>query len=66
MEEKLNFILGKIGSMDKVVEYYKKDFWRRIKILFFDIFERTKLSSEMQKEDSWWDQRNLKEVRSFF
>jgi peptidyl-prolyl cis-trans isomerase SurA len=24
MEEKLNFILGKIGSMDKVVEYYKK------------------------------------------
>jgi peptidyl-prolyl cis-trans isomerase SurA len=26
MEEKLNFILGKIGSMDKVVEYYKKDF----------------------------------------
>jgi hypothetical protein len=24
MEEKLDFIVGKIGSMDKVVEYYKK------------------------------------------
>jgi hypothetical protein len=52
--------------MDKVVEYYKKDFWRRIKILFFfDILGRTKLSSEMQEEDSWWDQITPKEVRNF-
>jgi peptidyl-prolyl cis-trans isomerase SurA len=38
MEEKLDFI-GKIGSMDKVVEYYKKNSEEELKSYFFDILK---------------------------
>jgi peptidyl-prolyl cis-trans isomerase SurA len=48
MEEKLDFIVGKIGSMDKVVEYYKKNSEEELKSYFFDILKEQKLSSEMQ------------------
>jgi peptidyl-prolyl cis-trans isomerase SurA len=49
MEEKLDFIVGKIGSMDKVVEYYKKNSEEELKSYFFDILKEQKLSSEMQR-----------------
>jgi peptidyl-prolyl cis-trans isomerase SurA len=45
MEEKLDFIVGKIGSMDKVVEYYKKNSEEELKS-YFDILKEQKLSSE--------------------
>ena len=50
MEEKLDFIVSKIGSIDKVVEYYKKNSEEELKSYFFDILKEQKLSAEMQKK----------------
>jgi peptidyl-prolyl cis-trans isomerase SurA len=66
MEEKLNFILGKIGSMDKVVEYYKKTSEEELKSYFFDILKEQKLSSEMQKKIVDEIEITPEEVRNFF
>lgn len=66
MEEKLNFIVGKIGSMDKVVEYYKKNSEEELKSYFFDILKEQKLSSEMQKKIVDEIAITPEEVRNFF
>jgi peptidyl-prolyl cis-trans isomerase SurA len=66
MEEKLDFIVGKIGSMDKVVEYYKKNSEEELKSYFFDILKEQKLSSEMQKKIVEDVEITPEEVRNFF
>lgn len=66
MEEKLDFIVGKIGSMDKVVEYYKKNSEEELKSYFFDILKEQKLSSEMQKKIVEEVEITPEEVRNFF
>ncbi|MDG2433533.1 peptidylprolyl isomerase [Flavobacterium sp.] len=66
MEEKLDFIVGKIGSMDKVVEYYKKNSEEELKSYFFDILKEQKLSSEMQKKIVDEIEITPEEVRNFF
>lgn len=66
MEEKLDFIVGKIGSMDKVVEYYKKNSEEELKSYFFDILKEQKLSSEMQKKIVDEIVITPEEVRNFF
>ena len=66
MEEKLDFIVGKIGSMDKVVEYYKKNSEEELKSYFFDILKEQKLSSEMQKKIVDDIVITPEEVRNFF
>jgi peptidyl-prolyl cis-trans isomerase SurA len=48
--------------MDKVVEYYKKN-WGRIKILF--LWKEQKLSSEMQKKIVEDVEITPEEVRNF-
>jgi peptidyl-prolyl cis-trans isomerase SurA len=65
MEEKLDFIVGKIGSMDKVVEYYKKNSEEELKSYFFDILKEQKLSSEMQKKIVEDVEITPEEVRNF-
>lgn len=66
MEEKLDFIVGKIGSMDKVVEYYKKNSEEELKSYFFDILKEQRLSSEMQKKIVEGVEITPEEVRNFF
>jgi peptidyl-prolyl cis-trans isomerase SurA len=66
MEEKLDFIVGKIGSMDKVVEYYKKNSEEELKSYFFDILKEQRLSSEMQKKIVEEVEITPEEVRNFF
>lgn len=66
MEEKLTFILGQIGSMDKVVKYYKKNSEEELKSYFFDILKEQRLSSEMQKKIIEGVEITPEEVRNFF
>jgi peptidyl-prolyl cis-trans isomerase SurA len=49
MEERLSYMVTQIGSLDKVIKYYKKN-TEEFRSYFFDILKENKLSSEMQKK----------------
>ncbi len=66
MEERLNYMVEQIGSMDKVVEYYKKKTEEDFRSYFFDILKEQKLTSEMQKKIVEEVQITPEEVRNFF
>jgi peptidyl-prolyl cis-trans isomerase SurA len=50
MEERLSYMVTQIGSLDKVIKYYKKNTEEEFRSYFFDILKENKLSSEMQKK----------------
>ena len=50
MDERLNYMTEQLGSIDKVVKYYKKDSEEEFRTYFFDILKENKLTSEMQKK----------------
>ncbi len=66
MEERLNYMVEQIGSMDKVVKYYKKNSEDDFRSYFFDILKEQKLTSEMQKKIVDEVQITPEEVRNFF
>ena len=66
MEERLNYMVEQIGSMDKVVKYYKKSSEEDFRSYFFDILKEQKLTSEMQKKIVDEVQITPEEVRNFF
>nr|WP_278035068.1 peptidylprolyl isomerase [Flavobacterium nitratireducens] len=66
MDERLGFMLQQLGSMEKVVKYYKKDTEEEFRTYFFDILKENKLSSEMQKKIVDEVQITPEEVRNFF
>ena len=66
MEERLNYMVEQIGSMDKVVQYYKKNSEEDFRSYFFDILKEQKLTSEMQKKIVDDVQITPEEVRNFF
>ncbi len=66
MDERLGFMLQQLGSMEKVVKYYKKDTEEEFRTYFFDILKENKLSSEMQKKIVDEVQITPEEVRHFF
>lgn len=66
MDERLNYMIQQIGSMDKVVKYYKKDSEEEFRSYFFDILKENKLTSEMQKKIVDEVEITPEEVRSFF
>ena len=66
MEERLNYMVEQIGSMDKVVQYYKKNSEEDFRSYFFDILKEQKLTSEMQKKIVDEVQITPEEVRNFF
>jgi peptidyl-prolyl cis-trans isomerase SurA len=66
MEERLNYILEGLGSMDKVVKYYKKNSEEEFRTYFFDVLKEQKLTSEMQKKIVDAVDITPEEVRSFF
>jgi peptidyl-prolyl cis-trans isomerase SurA len=50
MEDRLNYMVENLGSMDKVVEMYKKSSEEELRSTFFDVLKEQKLSSEMGKK----------------
>ncbi len=66
MEERLNYMVEQIGSIEKVVQYYKKDSEEDFKTYFFDILKENKLTSEMQKKIVDAVEITPEEVRNFF
>ena len=66
MEERLNFMIDKIGSMEKVIQYYKKDSEEEFRTYFADILKEGKLTSEMQKKIVDAVEITPEEVRNYF
>ena len=66
MDERLNYMVQQLGSMGKVVKYYKKDTEEEFRSYFFDILKENKLTSEMQKKITEGVEITPEEVRNFF
>ena len=66
MEDRLNYMVEQIGSLDKVVKYYKKDSEEEFRTYFADILKEGKLSSEMQKKIVDGVEITPEEVRNYF
>lgn len=66
MEERLNYMVEQIGSIEKVVEYYKKSNEEDFRSYFFDILKEQRLTSEMQKKIVESVEITPEEVRNFF
>jgi peptidyl-prolyl cis-trans isomerase SurA len=66
MDDRLNYMVEQIGSMEKVVKYYKKNSDEEFRTYFFDILKEQKLTSEMQKKIIDGVQITPEEVRGFF
>lgn len=66
MEERLNYMTEQIGSLEKVVEYYKKDSEEEFRTYFSDILKENKLTSEMQNKIIEAVEITPEEVRNFF
>ncbi len=66
VEERVSYMVGQIGSMDKVVKYYNKNSEEEFRSYFFDILKEQKLTSEMQKKIIGEVEITPEEVRNFF
>jgi peptidyl-prolyl cis-trans isomerase SurA len=66
MDDRLNYMVEQIGSMEKVVKYYKKNSEEEFRTYFFDILKEQKLTSEMQKKIIDEVEITPEEVRNFF
>ncbi|WP_304198599.1 peptidylprolyl isomerase [Flavobacterium alvei] len=66
MDERLSYMVEQIGSMDKVVKYYKKNTEEDFRSYFFDVLKEQKLTSEMQKKIIDEVDITPEEVRDFF
>ena len=66
MDDRINYMVGEVGSMEKVLKYYKKDNEEDFKSYFIEILKENKLSSEMQKKIIDGVEITPEEVRTFF
>jgi peptidyl-prolyl cis-trans isomerase SurA len=66
MEEQLNYMVEQLGSMDKVVKYFKKTTEEDFKNELSEIIRMNKLSGAMQKKIIEAVEITPEEVRSFF
>ena len=66
MDDRLNYMVEQIGSLDKVVKYYKKDSEEEFRAYFSDILKEGKLASDMQKKIVDGVEITPEEVRNFF
>ena len=66
LEDRLNYMIEKIGSMEKVVQFYKKDSEEEFRTYFSDILKEGKLTSEMQKKIVDAVEITPEEVRNYF
>ncbi len=66
MEDQLSHMIEQIGSIDKVVKYYKKNSEEEFKTYYFDILKEQKLAQEMTKKIVDGVEITPEEVRNFF
>ena len=66
IDEKMNIMVEQIGSVEKLVAYYKKNSLEEFKSYFFDILKLNKLTSEMTKKIVEEVEITPEEVRNFF
>ena len=66
MEDRLRYMVEQIGSMEKVIQYYKKDSEEEFRSYFSDILKEGKLTSEMQKKIVDAVEITPEEVRNYF
>lgn len=66
LEEQLNYMVEQLGSMDKVVKYFKKASEEDFRADLFEIIKMNRLTSEMQKKIVDAVEITPEEVRTFF
>ena len=66
MEERFAYMVENLGSMEKVVEMYKKNSEEELRTTFFDILKEQKLSAEMSKKIVEGVEITPEEVRNYF
>lgn len=66
MNEQLSYMVEQLGSMEKVVQYFKKSNEDEFRTELFDIIKMNKLTSEMQKKVVDAIEITPEETRSFF
>ncbi len=66
VEERLAYMKEQIGSIEKIVDYYKKKNEEDFRTYFFDVLKEGKLTSEMQKKITDNIEITPEEVRNFF
>lgn len=66
LDDKLEYMVEQLGSMDKVVEYFRKQNEQEFRSEFFDILKTQKLTAEMQKKIVDEVTITPEEVRDFY
>ncbi|AEW85757.1 peptidylprolyl isomerase [Flavobacterium columnare] len=66
LEEQLDYAKQQLGSMEKVVEYYRKSSEQDLRTELFDIIKSNKLTAEMQKKIVDLVTITPEEVRDFY
>ena len=66
MEEQIGYMTEQLGSMDKVIQYFKKSNEEDFRTDLFEIIKMNRLTSEMQKKIVDAVEITPEEVRSFF
>ncbi len=66
MDEQVNYMVEQLGSMDKVVAYFKKANEEDFRTDLFEIIKQNRLASEMQKKIVDGVEITPEEVRTFF
>jgi peptidyl-prolyl cis-trans isomerase SurA len=66
MSEQLDAMIEQVGSLEKVIKFYKKKTEEDFKSYFFDIIKMNKLTSQMQKKIVDEVTITPEEVRNFF
>jgi peptidyl-prolyl cis-trans isomerase SurA len=66
MTDQLNYMVEQLGSMEKVVQYFKKNNEEEFRSELFDIIKMNKLGAEMQKKIIEGVEITPEETRTFF
>ncbi len=66
LNEQVNYMVEQLGSMDKVVQYFKKGSEDEFKTELFDIIKTNKLGAEMQRKIIDGVEITPEETRNFF
>jgi len=66
LEEQLSYMVQQLGSMDKVIKYFKKNNEEDFRTDLFEIIKMNKLTSEMQKKIVDAVEITPEEVRNFY
>jgi peptidyl-prolyl cis-trans isomerase SurA len=66
MNDRIAYMVEQVGSMEKVLKYYKKDSEEDFKAYFMEVLKENKLTSDMQKKIVDAVEITPEEVRSFY